>query len=110
MRLLRLNDVEINPTDRVYRYSRWHAVLVVIVALGGAAWAAFHAYTAGWKPGYYIAGVIILFLELLRRFVTARFRPSNWLVRTNDSGIFIQFRSYLNYHLPADDPTVVVLL
>jgi hypothetical protein len=109
MRLLRLNDVEINPTDRVYRYSRWHAVLVVIVALGGAGSAAFHAYTAGWKPGYYIAGVIILFLELLRRFVTARFRPSNWLVRTNDSGVFIQFRSYLNYHLPADDLTVIFI-
>jgi hypothetical protein len=109
MRLLRLSDVEIQANDRVYRYSRWHAVLIAIVVLGAGAWAAFHAYTAGWKPGYYIAAAILLFVELLRRFVTARFRPSNWLARTNDEGIFIQFRSYLNYHLPADDLTVVFI-
>lgn len=109
MRLLRLSDVEIRPTDRVYRYSRWHAVLIAMAALGAAAWAAFHAYTAAWKPGYYIAVAILLFLELMRRFVTARFRSSNWLARMNDEGVFIQFRSYLNYHLPADDLTVVFI-
>lgn len=27
----------------------------------------------------------------------------------NDLGIFVQFRSYLNYHLPADDLTVVFI-
>lgn len=107
MRLLRLSDVEIRATDRVYRYSRWHAVLVAVGIFAVAAWAAFHAYTTGWNPGYYITGVILLILELLRRFVTARFRPSNWLARTNDEGVFIQFRSYLNYHLPADDLTVI---
>jgi len=109
MRLLRLRDTEIRHTDRVYRYSRRHAVLIVIVVLGGAAWAAFHAYATGWKVGYYIAAGIILFSQLMRRFVTARFRPSNWLARTNDEGVFIQFRSYLNYHLPPDDLTVVFL-
>jgi hypothetical protein len=109
MRLLRLSDVETRPADRVYRYSRWHAALIAIVVLGAAAWAAFHAYTAGRKPGYYIAAAILLIFELLRRFVTARFRPSNWLARTNDEGLFIQFRSYLNYHLPADDLTVVFI-
>jgi hypothetical protein len=109
MRVVRLNDVEIQANDRVYRYSRWHAVLIAIVVLGTAAWTLFHAYTAGWKPGYYIAATILLFVELLRRFVTARFRPSNWLARTNDEGVFIQFRSYLNYHLPADDLTVVFI-
>ena len=25
----------------------------------------------------------------------------------NETGIYLQYRSYLNYHLPADDPTVV---
>jgi len=109
MRLLRLSDVEIRPNDRVYRYSRWHAMLIATAALGLAAWAALHAYTAQWKPGYYIAAAILLVCELLRRFVTARFRPSNWLARMNDEGIFIQFRSYLNYHLPASDLTVVFI-
>jgi hypothetical protein len=62
-----------------------------------------------WKPGYYLAAVILLFLWLMHRFITARFRPSNWLVRMTDLGLFIKFRSYLNYHLPAEDLTVVLL-
>src|SRR5690349_2394258 len=72
-------------------------------------WLVFHAYTANWKPGYYIAAVVFLFLDFMRRFITARFRFSNWLVRMNDSGVYVQFRSYLNYHLPAEDITVVFI-
>lgn len=109
MRLLRQDEVEIRGNDRVFRYSRVHAVAVALIVLAIAGWVAFHAYTAAWKPGYYIAAAIILFLDLMRRFVTARFRTSNWLVRLNDLGVYVQFRSYLNYHLPAEDLTVVFI-
>src|SRR5205814_2918365 len=109
MRLLRLAEVETGPNERVYCYSRSRAILLAMALLGAAAWLVFHAITTGWKLGYYIAAVLVLFLELMRRFFTARFRPTNWLVRMNDEGIFIQFRSYLNYHLPAEDLTVVFL-
>jgi ribosomal protein L7/L12 len=107
MRLLRLGDVETGPNDRVYCYSRTRAILIVLALLGATTWLVLHAITTGWKLGYYIAAVIVLFVALLQRFITARFRPSNWLVRTNDEGLFVQFRSYLNYHLAADDLTVV---
>lgn len=107
MQLLRSSEVEIRLNDHVYRQSQLSALVVVGVVLGSVAWLVYHAVTTGGKPGYYIAGVIALILYFLRRFVTARFRPSNWLVRMNDEGIFIQFRSYLNYHLPAEDITVV---
>src|SRR5947207_15919357 len=100
MRLLRLSEVEATPNDRVYCSSRTRALLLVTVTLAAFASLVFHAYTTGWKPGYYIAAVIFLFLDFMRRFITARFRASNWLVRLNDSSVFIQFRSYLNYHLP----------
>ena len=109
MRLLRLSEVETSSNDRVFRYSRTHAVVVALIAVSAAAWFAFHAYTAQWKLGYFIAAAIVLFLDLFRRLVTARFRPSNWLVRMNDLGVYIQFRSYLNYHLPAEDFTVVFI-
>ena len=109
MRLLRQSDVEIRGNDRVFRYSRVHAVAIALIVLGVAGWVAFHAYTAAWKPGYYIVAAIVLFLDLMRRFVTARFRSSNWLVRLNDLGVYVQFRSYLNYHLPAEDLTVVFI-
>ena len=98
-----------NPNDRVYSHSRLLALIPVFVVVGLAAWLTFHAFTVGRKPGYYIAAAILLLFNLLRGYITARFRPSNWLVRANDQGMFIQFRSYLNYHLPADDLTVVFI-
>ena len=109
MQLLRLADVQISPSDRVYSYSRTRAAVVLLIVLGTVAWLSFHAVTAGWKVGYYIAAAVLLFFLLAVRFITARFRSSNWLVRANDQGIFVQFRSYLNYHFPPEDMTVVFL-
>jgi hypothetical protein len=107
MRLLRLSEVETRPSDRVYSHSRWRALLAVALTHGADAWLVLRAYTMDWKPGYFIAAMVLLFVNFLRRFIIARFRASNWLVRMNDSGIFVQFRSYLIYHLPADDLTVI---
>jgi hypothetical protein len=109
MRLLRLADVETSPGDRVFSYSRVTALLTASLAIAGITGLLFRAYSSHWNAGYYFAAVILLFLLFLRRFITARFRPSNWLVRMNDLGMHVQFRSYLNYHLPADDVTVVFI-
>src|SRR5712691_4016950 len=57
----------------------------------------------------YIAGVLFLGLVLMRRFFLARLRSSNWLARMRDDGLLIQFRSYLNYHLPGGDVTVIFI-
>jgi hypothetical protein len=107
MRLLRLADVETSLGDRVFCYSRTTALVSAFVVISTSAGLLYYAYSAHWRFGYYFATVILLFLVLMRRLITARFRASNWLVRMNDLGVFIQFRSYLNYHLPADDLTVV---
>ena len=56
---------------------------------------------------YSIFAVLLPGLALLRKFLFARFRPSNWLVRMHHAELLIQFRSYLNYSLPAEDVTVV---
>src|SRR5262249_30154951 len=109
MRLLRLAEVETSFSDRVFSYSRATALLTASVAIAGIAELVLRTYSTRWNPAYYIAAVILLFLLLLSRFITARFRPSNWLVRMNDAGMYVQFRSYLNYHLPADDVTVVFI-
>lgn len=109
MRLLRQSDVEIQPSDRVFAFSRVRAFVLGCSWLGAIAWLGFRAVDAHWHPGYYVGGFLLLFFLLARRFITARFRPSNWLVRMTDSGLFLQFRSYLNYHLPADDLTVVFI-
>jgi|SRR5579864_999697 len=109
MRLLRFAEVEASSRDCVFHYSRVTASIVACLVLGACAGLFYQSYSAHWKFGYYFAAVILLFVFLMRRFITARFRPSNWLVRMNDLGIFVQFRSYLNYHLPADDLTVVFI-
>jgi hypothetical protein len=109
VQFLRLDQVPVSPGQRVYRHS---AILALVVWLAGCAAdaALLHAAFADhWKVGYLFGGLLLLFLLLFRRFVTATFRASNWLVRATETGIYVQYRSYLNFHLPADAPTVVVL-
>lgn len=107
MQLLRLAEVEESARDRVFRYSRIHAILIAIAGVTADAALLCRAATSRWVAGYYIAAVVTFFLLLTKRFISARFRSSNWLVRMNDAGLYIKFRSYLNYHLPTEDRTVV---
>ena len=108
IRLMRATEVPETPRDRVYRASRLRAMMFVIFCLGGCAALVFFRWP---KPrlSYYISAVVILLLVAMRRFVTARFHPANWLVRTGDEGLFIHFRSYLNEHLSSEDPTVAFI-
>jgi hypothetical protein len=109
MRLLRLQDVEIGPQDRVFRHARLRALIVWLAGLAATAALFFRASAGKWPPGYIFGSFLLLFVLLTRRMVTARFHPSNWLVRMNETGIFVQYRSYLNYQLSADDPSVAFL-
>lgn len=109
MQFMRLAEVPIGPHDRVFRYSPLRALLVafsIICASGGLV-------LFGWIQqaglAYYVAGVLLLGLAVMSKFVLARFHPSNWLVRLSDQGMFLQFRSYLNHHFPAHDLTVVFI-
>jgi len=109
MQLMRLADVPIGQHDRVFHYSPVRAFFIafsIICASGGLA-------LFGWIQqsglAYYVAGVLLLGLVVMSKFVLARFRPSNWLVRLNDQGMFLQIRSYLNHHFPAHDLTVVFI-
>jgi len=109
MRLLRLQDVEIGLNDRVFRHARLQALIVWLAGFAAATALFFHAYTGKWPPGYIFGSFLLLVVLLTLRMVTARFHSSNWLVRMNETGIYVQYRSYLNYQLPTDDPSVVFL-
>ena len=85
------------------------ALIFWLAGFAAASALLFNAYTRTWPPGYFFGSFLLLFLLLTLRMVTARFRASNWLVCMNDTGIYVQFRSYLNYPLPSDDPSVVFL-
>ena len=108
MRLMREIEVPQRPGDLVFRASRVHAVLFVLICVGACA--AMIGYRwPGPRAAYYVSGVLLFFLWLGRRFVLNRFHPSNWLVRAADDGLFLHLRSYLNDRMPTEDPTVMFL-
>src|SRR5579862_573259 len=107
---MRPQEVRVGSNDRVFRHARIRALIGLLVALSIVAALYYRAYTdSRWKPGYIFGTFLLLFILLTMKFVTARFHPSNWLVRMNDAGIYVQYRSYLNYELAAEDPSVVFL-
>jgi hypothetical protein len=85
------------------------ALILWLAMFCGASAMFLYALAGEWKPGYIFGPAILPFLLLTLRFVTARFHRSNWLVRANETGLFTQFRSYLNYQLPADEPTIAFI-
>lgn len=109
MQFLRLDEVPSDPADRVFRHSPARAV----IAAAAAAIAAGVLAALGWSrdawPAYVSAAMLVLGLVVMQRFVTARFRPSNWLARLSERGVYVQLRSYLNHHFPAQGRTVVFI-
>lgn len=109
MQFLRLLDVPADTAARVYRHPRLRALLLWLAGMGTAAFVLGRAFTAAWPPGYIFGLPLLLFVLLMRRFVTARFHRSNWLVRMTATELYVQYRSYLNFQLAADEPSVLVL-
>jgi hypothetical protein len=109
MQLLRFSDVPMSSGDRVFRYSRLRAAAAVVAITSGSAGLILLGYQLRSGLAYYIAAVLFAGLLVLQTFVRARFRPTNWLMRANDAGLFIQFRSYLNYRFPQEHQTVALL-
>jgi hypothetical protein len=109
MQLLRAADVPTDQRDRVFRYSRLRAALGATILAG----AVLGAFIFGWLKGawlaYYVAAVLFIVLLIFQKLITARFRPSNWLMRMTDHGLFIKFRSYLNNHFDEHDLAVVFI-
>jgi hypothetical protein len=109
MQLIRLRDTPSGRNDRVYSYSRSHAAMTYSLWLAGCA----ALVVAGVRQRAYVlefaAALLGIGLLLARRFLVARFRDSNWLVRATDNGLYVQFRSYLNYHFFPDDQTVAFI-
>jgi hypothetical protein len=113
MTLLRASQVQAGDGDRVFCYSRWRAALLALV-ISGFGVGCF--YFGSRQPAgvsryasYYVGAIVALGLLTLQRYLTARFRASNWLARLNASGVYVQLRSYLNYAMADVDETVVFI-
>jgi hypothetical protein len=108
LQLMQPREMAENPRDRLFRYSRPNPGLPAVAVICVGAALVILRWPSPRMP-YCIAGALVLCLWLLRRFISARFRPSNWLVRQSGDGLFIQFRCYRNCLLPAEDPTVAFM-
>ena len=107
VRVLRDADVPETLSGGTFRYSPAIAVLAALMLLSaGLALLAVgrvqHNPIAMWT-----GAVVLLGVWLYQKTVLARFRPSNWLVRVAEHGLFIKYRSYLNHHLAEGDSTVI---
>jgi len=110
MQLLRIEEVQAHPDDKVYKHSRISGVIFLLIVMGGGAALMVNTYEkSASKVGYYVGAAIILFACLFINYAAAAFRGTNWLVRMSPTGLYVHLRSYLNYKLPPEDATVVFL-
>jgi len=113
MTLLRASQLLPGDGGRVFRYSRWRAAVLALVMFGFGVGCLYFGIRqppgVGRYASYYVGAALLLGLLTLQRHVTARFRVSNWLARLDASGLYVQFRSYLNYALADGDETVVFI-
>src|SRR5215207_1312548 len=109
MRLTREADVPDVGDGRTFGYSRARASLAAALVVAGSVALVAVGRMRGAPLAYYVAAVALVLLATLRELVLARFRPTNWLVRLGDDGLYVKFRSYLNHHMSGQDPTVVLV-
>jgi len=106
--LMKPDDVRQLRDGTVYAHARIFPLLIWLIVLAGAIrviaddWPHFHAFKL-------FAIVALLFLFLFKRFIIAPFQSSNWLVCATDDGMYVQFRSYLNYRWPVQHATVAFI-
>src|SRR6476469_1400957 len=98
MQLYRERDVPANEHERVFRYSPASAAIVYSLLFGGAIALVATGVRQHFVPLEFFGVIGAAAVFLSRRFVVARFRPSIWLVTATESGVYVKFRSYLNYH------------
>ena len=97
MQLMRLADVPLDPHDRVFYYSRLHAVIGATL-LDRHRRRSIRLCLVQRRLARRITSPRFssLCLLIFQRLIIARFRSSNWLLRMTDHGLFVKFRSYLN--------------
>jgi hypothetical protein len=113
-----LKEVPVARDDRVFKASPLgsaialvisFAITIALVALGRSGGYFSHGWNVPPFITYWIAfvsGCAVLFgIGSLR----ARLKPTNWLLRCNQSGIIIKYRAYQNWRMPAEDVQAVEL-
>jgi hypothetical protein len=116
MKFLRESEVPARPDDIVCRVARLvHLIAgMVLCGLGGGAvslLAASGDFGRFW-PTAAAAVFVVMFLLMGWGFLgswRATLRPTAWVLRASVDGLYVKFRSYLNYRFPPNDAIVAFL-
>ncbi len=115
MNFYRLGETPPPIQDVFFRESRLIKFLVFLICLVLSAILAVVGYQGGIHGddfefpsflAYWIAGVIAILALVALSGLRASLKDTNWLMRYDGARLFIKYRSYLNYHLPEEDPVV----
>src|SRR5262245_40456959 len=116
MEFLTVQQADAQPFRTEYKYSiaaGWVSFLVLGAATVGFAFLFYRAWAGPTTVGIIISAWLTLwfglFTLMFRGRLRARLRKTNWLVRSQPSGILIKFRSYLNFHFDDADAIVVYI-
>src|SRR5919198_5371608 len=109
MKLLREDQAQAKGQGHIFRYSPERAVIAASLVAAGCLVLTFVLARRSVGLAAVVVTSLTLFMFVMRRYVLARSRPTNWLVALNDEGVFVNTRSYLNYHFPPEDRTVVFI-
>ncbi|MCZ6484350.1 MAG: hypothetical protein O6826_01470 [Acidobacteria bacterium] len=116
MNFYRLRETPPPIQDVFFRESRLSKGLFFLICLVLTAILAFVGYQGGIHVddfefpsflAYWIAGVIAILALVALSGLRASLKDTNWLMRYDGARLFIKYRSYLNDHLPEEDPVVV---
>lgn len=116
MNFYRLRETPPPIQDVFYRESRLSKGLFFLICLVLTAILAFVGYQGGIHVddfefpsflAYWIAGVLAIVALVALSGLRASLKDTNWLMRYDGARLFIKYRSYLNDHLPEEDPVVV---
>jgi hypothetical protein len=118
MKFYRLDEIPARSDDRVFKASPvgafiWFTVFsamaigLLLLAIGGK-----KQFGTKLPPAifmYFGAAFIGLFAWMTFRQLRASLKPANWLLRCNDTGVIIKYRSFYNSRFPGSDVQAVGL-
>jgi hypothetical protein len=111
MQLLKLKDVQLTTQEFIFKESAFKQFLAGLLfaglVIGMFLWNRFGdlPFFAFVFSGFFLVIFSIFFFRCFAKAMA----PANWLLAIGPDRVLIKFRSYLNPHLPEDDPQVVSL-
>ena len=116
MKFYKLDDIATRSDDRVFRISPIGKGFAFLFFSSLALGCLVMAIRGGFQHDrvhvpslflYIFAAFLGIFVCFAYGAFRASLRPTNWLLRCNTQGIIVKYRSYLNWHLPADEAQAV---